>query len=199
MPAAATSSTQTGWNRVSAPASGINGNIRCSWANTFKNLSCAPKITLGRSTLRSSVPAVAAAFRTASPRALLRWYIDGPSWAAPSALTCTSRRTPVAAQALTIVRGNSTWTRPKVAAVPCRMATRFTTASMPVSRRTSVASSCTSRGTIVIPGRPDRWRACPGLREGTVTGQPACDSRTQMRRPTKPVPPRIRMRFMLSM
>ena len=66
--ASATSSTQTGWNRAWAPASGISGATTCSFANRLRNWSCAPKMTEGRNKVRSS----GAARSTASPAVLLR-------------------------------------------------------------------------------------------------------------------------------
>ena len=66
--ALATSSTQTGWKRASAPASGSTGNTDWSWANRLRKRSRSPKMTEGRRIVRSS----AAAFSAASPRALER-------------------------------------------------------------------------------------------------------------------------------
>ena len=45
---------------------------------------------------------------SASASPLLRWYFDGPSLAAPSALMWTSRRTPADLQAAMMERGSST-------------------------------------------------------------------------------------------
>ena len=67
---------------------------------------------------------------SASASPLLRWYFDGPSTAAPSALMCTSRRTPAAWHAAMTCRGSSTWERANVSPpCSCRMPTRFTTVS----------------------------------------------------------------------
>ena len=55
--------------RGSAQASGTIGASPCSCANRLRKRSPAPKITLGRSTVRSRL----APRSTSSPRALLRW------------------------------------------------------------------------------------------------------------------------------
>ena len=66
--ASATSSTQTGWKRASAPPSGMMGNSDCSEANRLRKRSRSPKITDGRRMVRSSPAARSAS----SPRAFER-------------------------------------------------------------------------------------------------------------------------------
>ena len=151
----ATSSTQTGWKRAAAPASGTTGKSDCSEANRFRKRSRSPKITDGRSTVRSS-PAPRS---TASPRAFERRYLLGASAAAPSALTWMTRRTPATRHASASRCGNCTWTRSNSAWLPCSTATRLITASVSRSIQASVSSSCTSPAAISTVGSNCRWRA----------------------------------------
>jgi hypothetical protein len=80
--ACTTSSTNTGWNRAWAHASGTTGAICCNWANRFRKWSSGPNTTDGRKIVQSSP--LSRTIRPPSP--LLRRYIDGPCGSAPSAL-----------------------------------------------------------------------------------------------------------------
>jgi hypothetical protein len=62
-----------------------HGRWRCRRANMFRKLSPGPNTTEGRKMVAATA---ASAARAASPSALERWYIDGPSRSAPSALMC---------------------------------------------------------------------------------------------------------------
>ena len=127
--ASATSSTHTGWNRASAPASGITGNTACSAANRLRKL-----VVGAEDDRRPQDRQVERPRPSAPPRR--RPCCAGSSTAhrrpTPSALTCT---TPLHAGGRAgrapCVAASCTCTCSKSRALPCRMATRLTTASLP--------------------------------------------------------------------
>ena len=137
--------------------------------------------------------------KTASPRLLLRRYIElgpeGCSPCAPSALICTTWPTPEARAARAIVSGRATWVLSKTACVPCKIATRLTTASCPGRAAVRAASLCTSNSKTVNPGRCCKWLALVRRRVGTVTSQPWRTNFSQSCEPTKPLPPKTMIFF----
>ena len=170
----------------------MKGNTACNLANTLMNLSSAPKITLGRKTVNSKLAVWTAACKTFSPRALLRWYIDAARSSAPKALICTKRCTPSLLHAATRWRISCTCTWSKAVSLPCKMATRLTTASCPRTRDASCAGSCTSARTISTPGNICTLLAGKRL-VGTVMRCPCRLNASQTWRPTKPLPPKTKI------
>src|SRR5258706_9893503 len=178
----------------------MSGSQRWSSAKLLRNWSPGPNTTEGRNTVTAS--SFCAARTQASPSPFERRYWLGPSAWACKALICSMRGTRFFLHASTIFCGSSTWARANSGPKgrrgrPCKMPTKFTTASQPIMSFASVSGSCTSASTTSTVGRRFRCLARSRLRVGTTT---KCSSSTSWRtrcRPTKPLPPMTRMRLMV--